>query len=397
MNPTEIIPQDALSAPPVPSADHPGSGFSRTPSEKSPRPQPSTKDEPAAAGVPADVTNLAIAAGLLSIAFLLFWMGSYLANHVAIRALVASFGTFALVWVLYRLRVFQRPHGGLVAAGAVALFAAALPFVERGFQKLDHVAKTGLGGESTKPSSESAAPLPVPTRETAPPAPATPAATAPSTPPPAPEDEVIRDLPAPELDPAAKKIITVLRDAVITLDGKKYRIHEGSRFPYTELKDELVTFQANGQDATIHLSVVRFTGKSQETPMHITQLAQFEAMRRYPALGVKGSEENQLYLARVAELKEEFPDLLKDPQWPLVVAVQLASDQGWKRADQPSDDTAPPIPPAEGEKTDAKLGSPLPPTDPALPLAPAAPASPTVPPIPSAPSDIPQEAPPTAK
>lgn len=336
--------------------------------------------------MPADLTNLAVAAGLLSGAFLLFWMGSYLANHVALRALVASFGTFALVWVLYRVRIFHRPHGGLIAAGAVALFAAALPFVERGFKKLDHVAKTGLGGESEKPAGESAAQLPVPTRETAPPAPV---ASVPSTPQPQPEDDVVRELIAPEPDASAGKLITVLRDVQITMpNGKKYRIREGSRFPYTKFEDGLVTFQASGQDATINGTDVKFGGASRETPREITQLAQVEAMRRYPALGVKGSDENQLYLARVADLKNEMPDLMKDPHWPLLIAEELAAHEGWKRADQPSDDTASPAAPPEGERKDTKPGAPMPPTDPALPAAPA---------VPPAPPEIPQEAPPTAK
>ena len=382
MNPTETIPQGTAPVSPEPSAANPGSGISRAPLEKSPRPQTS----PAAEGLPADVKNLAIAAGLLSVAFLIFWMGSYLANHVALRAVLASFGTFALVWVLYRLRVFQRPHGGLIAAGAVALFAAAMPFAERAFQKLDRVAKTGLGDESAKPAGESSAQLPVPTRETAPPAPV---ASTPSIPgAPQPEDETVRELIAPEPPPTAKNIITVTRESQITINGKKYRIHEGSRFPFTKFTDGIVTFQANGQDATISSAFVQFTGMSRETPQEITRLAQVEAMRRYPALADKDSEENHLYLARVADLKNVMPELLDDPLWPLVIADKLATAQGWKRADLPSDDTTPPATPPEGEIKDAKPALPLPPDDPAAP---------PVPPVPPVPSEIPQEVPPAAK
>ena len=371
-----------MPATPDPSDVNPGSGISRAPLEKSPRPRPSS----AAEGLPADVKNLAVAAGLLSVAFLIFWMGSYLANHVALRAVLASFGTFALVWVLYRLRVFQRPHGGLIAAGAVALFAAAMPFAERAFQKLDHVAKTGLGDESAKPAREPSAQLPVPTRETAPPAPVASTPSIPSTPPQ--EDETVRELIAPEPPPAAKNIITVTRESQITINGKKYRIHEGSRFPFTKFTDGIVTFQANGQDATINSAFVQFTGMSRETPQEITRLAQVEAMRRYPALADKDSEENHLYLARVADLKNVMPELLDDPLWPLVIADKLATAQGWKRADQPSDDTTPPATPPEGEIKDAKPALPLPPDDPAAP---------PVPPVPPVPSEIPQEAPPAAK
>lgn len=359
-------------------AAKPGSGLTRASVEKS------TASQAPPEGVPADVTNLAIAAGLLFSAFLIFWMGSYLANHIALRTLVASFGTFALVWVLFRLRVFQRPHGGLIVAGAVALFAAALPFAERGFQKLDHAAKAGLAGEPVKRDVEPADQLPVPNRQTAPAAPASPAPPAPaaSTPP---EPETVGELLAPEPDPFAGKVIIVTRESQITINGRKYRIHEGSKFPYTKFEDGIVTFQANGQDATISGSVVKFTGASKETPREIIQLAQIEAMRRYPALADKNSDENKLYIARAAELKDEMPDLMKDPHWPLIIAEQIAAQEGWKRADLPADDTAPPTPLSDEEMKAAKPALPTPPADPSMP------------PIPPVPSEIPQEAPPPVK
>ncbi len=335
----------------------------------------STASQVAAEGVPADVTNLAIAAGLLLSAFLIFWMGSYLANHVALRTLVASFGTFALVWVLFRLRVFQRPHGGLIVAGSVALFAAALPFAERAFQKLDHAAKTGLGSETAKRDEEPANQLPVPTRQNAPEAPASLAPPAPTAPTP-PELEVVRDLIAPEPNLLAGNIITVTRDAKVTLNGKTYRIRKGQQFPFTEYTEGVVTFQAAGQNVTIDDDVVKFTGKSKETAKEITRLAQVEAMRRYPALADKDSAENQLYVALAKELKEANPDLMKDPHWPLVIAEQIAAQEGWKRADLPPDDPTRQTPLSDEEMKAAK---------------------PAAPPIPPAPPEIPQEAPPTAK
>ena len=326
--------------------------------------------------IPADLTNLALAAGLLLSAFLIFWMGSYLANHVALRTVIASFGTFALVWVLYRLRVFHRPHGGLIAAGSVALFAAALPFIERGFQKLDHAAKTGLAGEPGKPDSEMTAQLPVPTRQMIPNPPV------PTVPP---EDDVVRELTAPAPDPSAGRLIRVIQDAKVSINGKKFLIRAGSEFPLKEFKDGTVTFQAGNQEVTIDSEMVKFTGKSKETPEAIRKLAEAEAMRRYPAIGVKNSDENQLYLSRVADLQSEMPDLIKDPHWPLLIAEQLAAQEGWKRADQPSDDTAPPTPFSEEEMKIPRQTIPPEPADPSVP--------PQLP----VPSNVPQEAPSAAK
>lgn len=364
MNPTQDIPHGTAPASQDQPAAQPVSGIALAPVQKM------TQPKTAAEGIPADLTNLALAAGLLLSAFLLFWMGSYLANHVALRTLIASFGTFALVWVLYRLRVFHRPHGGLIAAGSVALFAAALPFIERGFQKLDHAAKAGLAGEPAKAEGEMTAQLPVPTRQTIPEPPV------PTAPPPQ-EEEVIRELQAPAPDPSAGRLIRVTQDAKVSINGKKFLIRAGSEFPLREFKDGTVTFLAGNQEVTIDSDMVKFTGKSKETPEAIMKLAQAEAMRRYPAIGVKDSDENQLYLSRVVDLKSEMPDLMKDPHWPLVIAEELAAKEGWKRADQPSDDTAP--------ITEEEMKTPRQ----ALPIEPADPAVPPTPPT------VPQEAPPT--
>lgn len=66
-----------------------------------------------------------------------------------------------------------------------------------------------------------------------------------------------------------------------------------------------------------------------------TRLAKDEAVKRYPALTVPGSQEHSLYLEAYNELarlrKFEF---FKDPQWPLKLAETVAQREGWKRAEQ---------------------------------------------------------------
>ncbi len=370
MNPNQDIPQTGAPGISEPLPVQPGSGLSSAPEEKF------THSQSVPDAVPADVTNLAVGAGLLLSAFLIFWMALYLPNQVALRTLVASFGTFALVWVLYRLRVFHRPHGGLIVAGAVALFAAALPFIERGFQKLDHAAKSGLADESAKTATlagESAQGLPVPTQQNNP---GLPPPTAPATlPPPAPpEDDTVHDLIAPAPDPSIGKIILVRQDAKVAIGGKKYLIRAGSKFPFKKLEDGMVTFQAGDQEVTIGVEMVSFGGQSKETPEEITKLAKTELMRRYPAIGVKDSPENEMFVARINDLKTEFPDIFKNPRWPLEIGEQLAAQEGWTRADAPADDAAS-RPPA-GRDDAPKLpppGAPMPP------------------------ADVPQEAPPPAK
>lgn len=346
-----------MPATPEQSAEKSGSGIARASVEKPTRPKTETE------GVPVDLSNLALGAGLLLSAFLIFWMGLYLSNHVALRTVVASFGTFALVWVLYRLRIFHRPHGGLIVAGSVALFAATLPFIERGFQKLDRAAKAGLAGELEKSAPESGEGLPVPTRQKMPEVP-------PPTIPTPPEDDTVRELIAPAPDPSAGKIMRVIQDAKVLINGRKFHIRAGSQFPYTKFADGTVTFQAGDQEVTIDSEMVSFMGKSKETPEEITKLAKTELMRRFPAIGVKDSPENEMFVARINELKVELPDIFSNPRWPLEIGEQLAAQEGWKRADAPADDN-PPLPPE-------------PPAD--------APKIPQLP-VPPTPSDVPQEAP----
>jgi hypothetical protein len=166
------------------------------------------------------------------------------------------------------------------------------------------------------------------------------------------------------------KIILVKQDAKVLISGKKYLIHEGSKFPFKKLEDGMVTFAAGDQEVTIDAEMVSFVGKSKETPEEISRLAGEELRRRYPMLADKTSPEREILDARIAELKVEMPELFKNPRWPLEIGEQLAVQEGWIRADAPADDSAAPSP-----------GRPA--------IEPKTPNSPLLPP----PTEIPQEAP----
>jgi hypothetical protein len=72
-----------------------------------------------------------------------------------------------------------------------------------------------------------------------------------------------------------------------------------------------------------------------QSPTKITERSQHEAIRRYPALGIKGSKENEIYIEAVQELKFTGGlDFFKEPNWPLRLAETVAEREGWKRADQ---------------------------------------------------------------
>ncbi len=65
----------------------------------------------------------------------------------------------------------------------------------------------------------------------------------------------------------------------------------------------------------------------------LTQRAQQEAVRRYAALGVKGSPENRLFLQTYEDWKSSGSELLQDPEWPLLLANLLAKREGWERSE----------------------------------------------------------------
>ena len=98
----------------------------------------------------------------------------------------------------------------------------------------------------------------------------------------------------------------------------------------------------------------------------ITNRAKAEAAKRYPALAIKDSMENTIFVTTVQDFRTNpnVADFFEDPQWPLVLADMLAERNGWKRSDVPQPDAPAPAPAkTPGERTDDKL----PPAPPDIP------------------------------
>ncbi|MEQ1854722.1 MAG: hypothetical protein ABMA01_24405 [Chthoniobacteraceae bacterium] len=311
---------------------NPTNQIEEAPQGVSPQP-PAVNPRPGQPADPREIRNLALGVGLLVLAAIAYWLGLYLAGHSGTRALVASFGTFGLLWLLFKSRVMLQRHGVLVATGAIALFAVAIPFVERAARKVDHLARTRLGG------------APVAGSESAPAAqPATVIAAQPAIPepPPAPPaEEVVRELVVPPPDSSAGKLIRLKEDAKVVIGGRKFLIRAGNEFPFRKLADGMVTFVAGDEELTLDSQLVTFTGQSQETPAEITKLAMDELKKRYPGIFQKDAPQNEIFVGRTKELQLELPDFFKNPRWPLELGEQLAAQEGWKRADQPEEDAPP--------------------------------------------------------
>jgi hypothetical protein len=260
----------------------------------------------------------------------------------ALVPVVICLVTLTILWTMARLRVFHQRNGVFFATAIVCLLGAAVPMVERGYVELDRMAHSA-------PST--GAPV---------------IATSPELPPVA---ALEPDLDLPSLVDVLKvpvptdenvNLVRIVESRKITVAGKAYMLNAGDTFALEEIKNGQVTFRANDQRLSVPERAVELmspgadpsvvSGAPAEMPAPInpprsaqqhvsdhdldgaaTARAQAEAIRRYPAIGVKGSEENALFLERFRKMKEERPEFFDEEEWPLFLAEGVASEQGWKR------------------------------------------------------------------
>lgn len=335
------------------------------PAENEPRaaePKPHEAGPAADADVLSGPRNLAWAVISLLLAVIALWLGLKLNRAAVAQSLFASLGAFGVLWLLYNFRLLRQRNGILLAVALVVLLGTVIPFVVAGLGKLDRIADESLATKEADAPEAAAPTLTIPTTKDAPPAPPTPdlpkekpaqeklVLEKPVQEKPAPpaDDGIVREFMAPAPDPQAGKLIRIKQDCLVTIEGRKWRLKAGQIYQFKAIEDGIVTFRAGDQEVSIAAEYVTFTGQSKETPEKITQMAAAEAARRYPALLDKNSPENVLLIARKKEMESE-PAMkeifFKDPKWPLVLAEQLAAQEGWKRADVSTE----PTPPTGGE------------------------------------------------
>ena len=191
------------------------------------------------------------------------------------------------------------------------------------------------------------------------------------------EPEVSQAAPTPDLLPRltdsfvietpnaeSDDYVRVIRDSTVAIDGKTYRVAIGELFPLFRVADEEII--VNGRDFLIslppdilevirkqrpnenendftQLSAIAHSAPETESVTNdefshvdraeITRNAQADAIKRYPALGIKDTRENRAFLETYKRLKSSESDLLNDPEWPLQLAEALAEREGWRRAD----------------------------------------------------------------
>ena len=238
--------------------------------------------------------------------------------------LVVALLTFALLWVLVRVRLFRQRNGVFLALALVCLFASFIPLIERVYDAI----RRGVGQASVSrsgPDQNDSSDAPLLSRELG--------------------------LVAPAAGVGAQ--VRVLKDSRVLVEGKPYLIKTGETFRLAETRAGEAVFFANDWRVAVPSDVVEIlaprTGEGtvrpavtstattrpvREDAAAITQRSQQAAVRRYPALGEKDSEENQLFVETYQDLKEDGSELLEDPDWPLQLADALAKREGWERRDE---------------------------------------------------------------
>ena len=327
--------------------------FQATASESAVRRAPETKtryvDVPQSPERAVGPRNLAWGVILLAVAFCAYWFALIFSGHNATRTVIASLGTFGLIWVLYSLRIFRQRHGNFLALSVVLLFGAAMPLVERAFSSLDRLARERLGDENKVVKLDVAPPPP--NSKTAPPAPVAPEEPPPSETPAAvttPDDNVVRELMVPPPAATAKKVIEITEDVEVKIGGRRFLVKKGDTFEFLSIQDGMTTFKA-GQDT---VSVSSDVAKFKLTFDQRYALSSQKAMRLYPELREKFSEQNEKFIEATKDLKETLPDFFKTPDWPLNLAQQLAATHGWKSTEELDAEAKTPKPEAP-EKTEA--------------------------------------------
>lgn len=241
--------------------------------------------------------------------------------------------TFAVLWVLARLKIFHQRNGVFFALALVMLTGAVLSVCERGFEVLAASRAGGLaqgpGGESAKVPAPAAPPL------------------------------LTRAFKLAPVDPAAGTRVRIVDDTEVTIGGNVYRVSAGETFPFEGAKEGEVTFAAGEFKARLPQAAVEIlaperAGASGEpdaggpvgaagiavpdkpqdpAAVEITRRAQAEAARRFPALADPKSPENEQFVSTYKDLKSRNSTLLDDPQWPIQLAEILAQRTGWQEVE----------------------------------------------------------------
>ncbi len=286
--------------------------------------------------------NLAWGVVTLILALVLIGVSMFMVGPKVLLSVLICLLTFTALFVLARMHIFRQRNGGFLALGIVCLFGAAMPLIELAYGALDTFVKSrpiavistaSIAPDGTVTTPESPALSLTEAFALAPP------------------------------DPRAGPRVRVIKDFRVVIEGKTYLAKAGDIFAFASrngrqvniaARDLLVALPAEAVEVTDEKpasSVKTLAGAepaaktaraveepaANETPAEISSRAQREVIRRYPALGVKGSLENQAFISLYNELRDNGgDDFFKNPEWPIELAELLAKREHWQRGAAPA-------------------------------------------------------------
>ncbi len=285
-----------------------------------------------------EVRNLFLGISIAALCALVFVAALFLAGPEApIVAAGSAAVSMIVLWLMSRMGVHRQP-GGLFLSATVGGFVAMFVPLAAGLVDFLHSEQI----ERRINLAQSDAPQPSSTPELLPRL----------------TESFVIESPDANKDDYAR----VIRNTTVAIEGKNYRIAIGELFPLFRVAEGEVIVK--GRDFLISLppdilQVVRkerstendsgsVSATAKSTPTgetetkddftavdraEMTRNAQTEAIKHYPALGIRDTAENRAFLDTYKRLKLSDSDLLKDPEWPLQLAEALAEREGWRRAD----------------------------------------------------------------
>ncbi|MDR3404944.1 MAG: hypothetical protein P4L99_20740 [Chthoniobacter sp.] len=315
--------------------------------------------------------NLFWGVALLILALVMLVVAIFLAGAQAMVSVATCLLTFTALFVLTRMHVFRQRNGGFLALGLVCLIGAGIPLAEKAYS-----AAKGIVGSRNSAGS--------------------PLVTLHSDEPDAPLLTQSFALPQPQGD---GKQVKVLHDSRVVIADKPFLIKAGDRFPFIGAKGNETTFAVRDLHVSLPSDVVEVVDPTalakgvssapaslpgtSTTPTkasakgnpgedaelaELTRSAQQEAMRRYPALAIKDSLENAMYVSTYKTLRDSgSDDFFANPEWPIELAELLAKREGWNRGGGPITTGPAPVldPPADAPPAARPAATPgnLPPVD----------------------------------
>ncbi len=131
---------------------------------------------------------------------------------------------------------------------------------------------------------------------------------------------------------AAKEVLPRVRETLQTMEGM-LKATEAKGWKDEELKKDiqavakLVAKIEADKNAPPVVGVEEFTGRP-SAPFSKVQDAEKAALKLFPEIGTSGSKGNKAFLDRQKKLKQTDPDAMRDPNWPMQLALALAAEAG---------------------------------------------------------------------